>query len=711
MISFLRRSKKYSLFTLVLVAITVGTSLYLPASLIADYYDHRDEDILAREKRLVGTLQASGDLFRAGADEALTRLLRNSRTLGDIDYFAIYQNGELTHTEPKDHPLAAGHTFDQRAPKAGKDLIDDVRSERSEFLSNDTLLTIGIDKRADVIWKVIFGTDVWKVVLQDILTVIAMAAFTFWLHTRDLMRLKKEIMRFGRVPTTTEKALSAETEAIFAGLKGYASSEKILQEKNDKLSAQVLPALKRELFSGLTPPYTFDCTLVRTDINGFSQIFNSPYRDRFAKHIDDFFVGLTETVSRYDGLIFEFVGDEAIFYFKDYKEDDYQVEDQLGPSTSINRAIDAIRDIHLLARDINTRTQLEGHRFTVKSALAHGTLRFGQQVDGFSLSGGVLIETVRILSTVTDKVDSHLYFGLRHTPYLREDLQTEKVGVFSLKGYSEDVTLVRWTGSTPITQHLANVTATNLTTGPFDFVAQHRSDFGLETVISAAASARDGWSTKHHLSLVHALRSIQVYRAHHPLAPTLIDWLTTARTLSQLNDQWDHVVSAILMIFPNLVPKISITAKDISQIEMCLDADNARIVANAISTLTLYDVAADVRPLKGLFASANNRIAANALIHEGTRELSPDIMGKLEQMIFGRSTDDARRASGLYALGEIARILRTRDAVYYSTRVDLHRLVLRTESLKQHENESVATQATRALAKAEVPTSNTLAAA
>lgn len=705
MIRFFQRQKKYTLFTLVLVAVSIGTIVYVPTSLVLDFYDRVDEFTLQRERRLTQYLGISKSLYRAGADQDLTSLLKEVRSQGDISYFVIYKQGELAYAEPSDNALAAGHTFEQRAPKAGQDLIDESRSERSEFLSDDILLTIGIDKRKSVIWDVIFGTTIWKGLLQDIFSVIAMAAFAFWVHTRDLTRLKNEITRFGRVTSdiNPKRSLSAEAEAIVAGFQGYASSEKTLKDKSDRLSAQVLPALKRELFSGKEPPYTFDCTLVRTDINGFSQIFNSPYRDRFAKHIDDFFIGLTEIVSRYEGLIYEFVGDEAIFYFKDFIEEDYQVDDQLGPSTSINRATDAVRDIHLLASDINARTQLEGHRFTVKSAFAHGTLRFGQQVDGFSLSGGVLIETVRILSTVTDKAESHLYFASRHTPYLRDDIQTEKVGLFSLKGYSEDVALVRWISSTPLSHHIANVTSEN-NKAKFDFVSQHRSDFSLETIISSAASARDSWTLSDHLALVHALRLIHVYKAHHPLGETMIDWLRAARALAPLNPEWNRLVSATLMIFPNLVPKSALTPKDALELEKLLDSDDARTVANTISVLTLYNVESKVRPLTALFASENNRIAANAIIHEGSRELSESVLKKLDQMIFSKSTDDARRASGLYALGEIARLLRSRDPVYYSTRVDFHRLVARAQDCTSSTNESVATQATRALAKAEIAT-------
>lgn len=705
--------RKMSLFALVLIAVSIGAIIYIPMSVVLDLQDQKDKITLEREKRLVQYLKISHALYRAGADEDLVGILKDMRESHAVSYYVVYRNGKLIYAEPNGHPLANGNTYEERAPKAGKDLIDKIRSERSEFLAEDTMLTIGIDKRSsNMLWVGVLQEGGWKVILQDIIMVIAMAAFAFWLHTRDLMKLKKEITKHGRMPAglANQKTLSAETEAIVAGLKGYAQAEKQLQEKSDKLSSQVLPALKRELFSGQAPPYTFDCTLVRTDINGFSQIFNSPYRDRFAKHIDDFFIGLTEIVSRYEGLIYEFVGDEAIFYFKDFTAEDFPVDDQLGPSTSLNRAIDAIRDIHALASDIGLRTKLEGHQFTVKSALAHGTLRFGAQVDGFSLSGGVLIETVRILSTVTDKQDNHLYFASRHTAFLRDDIMTEKVGVFSLKGYSEGVNLVRWTGSTPLTTHIANISSKVHGSSGFDFVSQHRSDFSLETIISAAAAVRDGWSLNQHLALVHALRSVKVYRAHHPLAETLNEWVATARSLAAQHPEWHRLVSAILMIYPTLVPKTALTEKGAAELETLLDSNDMRTVANIIDVLTRYRMEPKVRPLRNLFASENNRVAANALIHEGTRELTKEVLEKMENMIFARGTEDMRRASGLYALGEVARILRARDPVYYSTRVDLHRLIEKASTLITHTNESVRDQAARVLAKADVLNEHTTAA-
>ena len=71
------------------------------------------------------------------------------------------------------------------------------------------------------------------------------------------------------------KTRSRETEIFAQGLIGYEASVEALKERNERLDRQVLPSLKKEVLSGKTPPYDFDCTMVRTDINNFSTIYNT----------------------------------------------------------------------------------------------------------------------------------------------------------------------------------------------------------------------------------------------------------------------------------------------------------------------------------------------------------------------------------------------------------------------------------------------------
>ncbi len=674
--------KKFSLFALVLIAVSLTTAIYLPFSLVMDIEDNRAKLTFEREKKLKLYISLAEQLYRAGAETELDNMLGEALEQKDISYFLVYRNNLLAYTRPIRDDLAIDTPYSVRKARAGRDYIDANFSERTQMLAEDTMLTLGIDKRANIV-ETIFKSDMWKVLIQDILILISLAAGAFWLHTRDLQRLKKEIETTGRIQTDPNRTHSADLQAISAGLRGLQNQETILKSDNLKLTKQVLPALQREIFSGKEPPYTFECTLVRTDINGFSTIFNSPYRDRFAEHINSFFEGLTEIVSRYDGLIYEFVGDEVIYYFKDE-----------APHSSIQTSIYAVRDIHNLAKELNAKTTSEGHPFTVKSALAHGTLRFAQQVDGFSLSGGVLIETVRILSTVTEKNDNSLYLAERHLDDVSSREQFEPVGAFELKGYSEKVSLHRWLGDEPISFHLATVK-----TSGFKFLQTHRSDRALLETIEEAIAQMKTFNLEMQLALVAELKSLNVYRVHYRLAPSLIIWLEHAGERSKESPEWIKLVSAIIMLFPHLVPTDDILEQEAERLERFLDAKDPRTVANTVEVLRTLKVNPKVRPIPKLFTNTNNRVAANALVHAGSRELTKEILSKLNSMILDSVDDDAKRASGLYALGEIARLLKEQDPVYYSTRVDLHRLIGQIEKFESARNASVASQARSARAK------------
>jgi hypothetical protein len=686
--------KKLSFFTTVLLAVSIGTAIYLPLSTLLTLNDKFDQNTLLRERRLVHYFKLSEALYLAGAERELDEILREALRQGDINYYVVYTKGNLIYAFPPQHPLGVGNTFEERQPFAGKDLIDEVRSERSEFLSTDVMLTIGIDKRRHKIaWQTLEEGNVIRVLIQEILIVIALAALAFWLHARDLIRLKNEILKTGRLSpeAANQSALSLESEAILATFRGYSEAENLAASKSALLQLQILPALQREIFSGKTPPYTFDCTLVRTDINGFSQIFNSPYRERFAEHINHFFMGLTEIASRYDGLIYEFVGDEAIYYFKDI----------VSPKDSLERAVDAIRDINLLAEEINQKTSFEGHKFTVKSALAHGTLRFAKLVDGCSLSGGILIETVRILSNVIDKTDNHLYFADRHLADLPLNVKHETIGSFHLKGYSESVVLHKLIALTPLSDFLSRCPDIG-----FNFIGRFRNDHSLEAVIGTAATSGADWSVEQHLDLAENLRQIQVYRSRHRLEPSLSKWLLLAQSKIESQHDFKMVVSALIMLYPRLVPLNDLSEKTIFDLEALLDFPDGRAVANAIDVLTLYGVTPNSRSLTDLHISGNNRVAANALINTGIRRddirLYVSTLKALEKMIF-QERDEARIASGIYALGEIGRILRTRDPVYFATRIDLHDMSRRLTKFRGHPNFSISSQAERALSKFESP--------
>jgi HEAT repeat protein len=77
--------------------------------------------------------------------------------------------------------------------------------------------------------------------------------------------------------------------------------------------------------------------------------------------------------------------------------------------------------------------------------------------------------------------------------------------------------------------------------------------------------------------------------------------------------------------------------------------------------------------------SEDNRVAANALVLHGADEVSKPVIQRLKKLL--ASGNPTYVSSAIYAMGEIARKLRARDLVYFSTQSDFLAL---SQSLSQH---------------------------
>ena len=127
---------------------------------------------------------------------------------------------------------------------------------------------------------------------------------------------------------------------------------------------------------------------------------------------------------------------------------------------------------------------------------------------------------------------------------------------------------------------------------------------------------------------------------------------------------------------------------------------DARVAANAVEVLSHFEDDSDTS-LDDLMRHKDRRIAANALVSAGKKEVSVEVVQLLSQML--QSPDHSRVASGVYSLGEISAYHFKRDPVYYRTQVDLLELVDTLLSLARHESESVSRQANKAISKIDDP--------
>ncbi|MEK7358052.1 MAG: adenylate/guanylate cyclase domain-containing protein, partial [Bdellovibrionota bacterium] len=341
-----------------------------------------------------------------------------------------------------------------------------------------------------------------------LLGVVSLILYMF----RDLRLLVRKFSETGARRGDEQIAKSQETLTLVRGLGGYEAHVDRLNKENEVFRGQVLPALRKELQSGRQPPYEFDCTLVRTDINNFTSVFSSDKRSHFMAAINEFFVGVTQIVSRYNGSVYEFIGDEVLFYFKDSEHEN---------SAAI--AVSALRDINRLAAELSERTEHEaGYRFRVKSSVAWGTLRFGPLVDGFALAGPTLIETVRMLSHIHEKSENEILLDQTLVEKVTDIARTQAHQVVMLKGLAGSRHLHRLEAFIPVTLHLRQATPEAL-----DKTEYYRRDDDIVEILNfvelALGNSTDGVLNK----VLGKFKSYRVFGATSSLRRSYLNLLRT----------------------------------------------------------------------------------------------------------------------------------------------------------------------------------------
>ncbi|RYZ66249.1 MAG: hypothetical protein EOP05_19400, partial [Proteobacteria bacterium] len=403
-------------------------------------------------------------------------------------------------------------------------------------------------------------------------------------------------------------------------------------------------ALRKELESGRKPPYEFECTLVRSDINNFTQIFSSDKREAFMEVINDFFIGVTHLVSRYGGSIHEFVGDEVLFYFKD---DDHE--------SSSAVAIAALRDINKLAMKMSERTESEGgYAFRIKSSLSHGTLRFGPLVDGFALAGSPLIESVRMLSHVHEKSENTVLFDESLTDSVSGLCRSKRQSVVMLKGLQGARTLVSLEAFTPLSLHLRQGDEKGL-----KFAKYYRDDQDICEILDFVTSFQGKIDSKDLNRLISMFRSYTVAKSSAAIKRSFIKCLEQTLQVATYNEEQTHLLSSLISAASHILTEKEWFGEIRALMFGCLTHPNRRVVANTLDVFGQFEPAAGERIFNELAKQGDNRIVANLLVKEAKKEWNKKVARKVKAMLGGQSP--YAKASGLYALGEISRFLKRTD--------------------------------------------------
>lgn len=521
-------------------------------------------------------------------------------------------------------------------------------------------------------------------ILKDIGTVTVCTILLLLYSFRDFRTLIAQMRRRGVNRSDLEIARSSETLTLVRGIKGYEDSVDHLKKENLLLRGQILPALQKELHSGRMPPYEFGCAMVRTDINNFTSIFSNHDRTEFMSRVNAFFIEATHVVSRYKGFVYEFVGDEVIYYFKD---EDHE--------NACAIALSAIRDINAIADRFHSESsQKEGYSFKIKSSIAFGTLRFGPLVNGFALAGSPLIETVRILSHVHEKSDNIVIFDEKVADRVGHIAATKPFGVVMLKGLSAVCRLYVYQGHVALTNHLRQENPDR-----FAMVKYYRSDRHLVEVLQYIKGRWLELEKEDVLSLLAGFREARATQSSTEVRSVYVDLLEGIKreVSGRKNESAEFILAVVISSAACFFNQEDLKGRMRELLLDCLSLKSRRVVANVIEVFSELDPTAKESVFDEILNSTDNRILANLIVKEGKMDWSNKARRQLNDLL--KTSQAHHRASGFFALGEIGRYLKEEDEVAFNADFEMQRFLKLSERAVADSHPMVRRQAIGALLK------------
>ncbi len=524
----------------------------------------------------------------------------------------------------------------------------------------------------------------YHLLFREVVLVILGFLFITTYFFRDIKSIIKGITNPKARDFSKAKTRSMESQILTQSLIGYEKRHSKLHEEVDTLKNQVLPSLRSELESGKIPPYQFDCTLVRVDINNFSEMFSNYPVETVMEVVNQFLALSARIVHRYEGFVHEIIGDEILFYFKENSSLD-----------SRELALSSIRDIFSASEGLNIKTKSEhGFSFHVKSSLAQGMLRFGRQVLGYNLSGTPLIKTVRIISEIFEQEKNEVLFCSEIASLNSKLFQTRFDKTANLKGIEENSALYKVIHTLGVEDVLKNLNANSVSS-----LTYFRSDKDLQTIFEYLGQ---NVQTLTKTELLGASRALSTFFSEETSLETeykYLDLLVKIEKLCDKDNENFKVLASYVTLGRHILPENSYSPGLATVLSGLLSNENARVVANTVDLVTHLEGDDEMEGLIKLDQARNNRVKANLIIQDGYSRLDKKLISNLKEML--TSSDPLQQASALYAYGELMKHHSEKDLVYLSSNIEFCNLMKLVKPLVKSSNEMIANQARSAIKKSQ----------
>jgi hypothetical protein len=633
--------KRKPLILIALVGFWIG---YVVISLT--YYwvmmaDATEKDNLRRLSHVDYQIFMAGPMLATGELESLMENLEEAKKAKEFDFYLLKDQEKVVSfynpgftIEQTDRPdfasgtwtSADGKTVARVAKVRGYALVVGINTRGSEYI----LRALNHQK---------------FIVLREMAVVTLFFLGLLYLVLKDILDLTKILRGRDRNRAELVKVRTKEAETLLAVTTSFEKVTRGLKIANQTYADTISPAVRYELNGDTPTPHLFSAIVVRIDVNGYTQMFLDRKDQFVTQTLNRYFQQASELIGRYGGYIYQFVGDEIVFHFKEHElEHAHQL------------AVGAVRALFEVAHQIDEELRPEGVPFVVKSSMARGRLRFIRLDTGYAFAGLPLIESVRMLGKIEEREQNILVLYSEDHKALEDFAQAYKRSEVAFKGFSKQSEIVEVKDFTPVTEVLAKKDYARLWF--------YRSNGEISEILVHLKQNLSKLSKLEFLAIYKALRSCNVQRASGRVMETFSDLFITADSwcgAEPANEFRSMMLAALTNLAMQLLRGGVLNEAVRKRFEKNLAHSDQRIRGNTI--LTLDELSPETYSFREMFSLPFNRAAADALIAEGRREYTEEIHSFLCDFL--KSDDPFFVASGLYVLSFLYDYHRGSDPVYF----------------------------------------------
>lgn len=644
---------KKSILLLLIAFFWAGYVAFTSVQFYTQAFKLADAEIAKRKANLDYILQSNVGTLLEDHPENVHDKLQRARQLHLVDFYILQKNSEVLFFENKsgnvaelNHNYVNFNTFID---------VNDITFKTVKLM--DYKLTAGtFTNRYGIANRIV--QDMLLLIIKDMVVVTTMLGLVAYLILKDIINLSKTLASRSRSEIANIKTTSSEAETILQASMGLEGERVRLEQLSETYGETVGPAIRHELKSGKEAPYSFAATLCRIDLNGYTQMFLEKDDKYVTTILNQYFAKAREVIERHGGLIYQFVGDEIVFLFKDEMALDLSSE---------ALAIACIRDLFHEATIIEKNLPEEAnHYFKLKGSFAKGAMRFTRLDEGHALSGLPLIESVRLLSLIDDKTHQILTFFQEASASAEGLAFIFDRKVNQLKGFKEESMLCRSRDFNSIEW----VFESNV----WERLAYFRSDehmlFVLKKVRLMAVTRRDD-------DIVRMLAALKYHRFEKTTQEIASEAELTLTSFLRGEEEGllsTKALSAVVSLLGRIIPENLWSSNLQDSVVKLLDHKDPRVQANAIVVLGRYGFPA--RKIWENMFSSNNRVAADTIVEVAKQQLNADVWDALHRLL--NSPHPAHKKSGEYAMETIIKYYQSADPVYLKTNPILSKMLAKS---------------------------------